>query len=208
VAIVVALCLQHTSAVPALLSIVSTLGGAAAVSQRRPYAILFASGAASGLQLAQSDNPSNLTQNASWIANCQTIGWDISGHNATRADSAVASNANAGKNYRVSANPHVIFDDNWCGRRRHITLFDAMLVPIYYTQVMSQQTMAPNLDLLVCCNRCAVVDERMIAYRNMGTLVRNNFDRDNVPHQANAIPKFHISTSSEINATKKSHRQW
>jgi hypothetical protein len=149
-----------------------------------------------------------LTQNASWIANRQTIGWDISGHNATRADSAVVSNANAGKNYRVSANPHVIFDHNWCGRRRHITLFDAMLVPIYDTQVMSQQTMAPNLDLLVGCNRCAVVDERMIAYRNMGTLVRNNFDRDNVSHQANAIPKFHISTSSEINATKKSHRQW
>jgi hypothetical protein len=164
--------------------------------------------AASGLQLAHSDNPSNLTQNASWIANSQTIGWDISGHNATRADSAVVSNANAGKNYRVSANPHVIFDHNWCGRRRHITLFDAMLVPIYDTQVMSQQTMAPNLDLLVCCNRCAVVDERMIAYRNMGTLVRNNLDRDNVSHQANAIPKFHISTSSEINATKKSHRQW
>ena len=30
----------------------------------------------------------------------------------------------------MRADPHVIFDDNWCGWRRYLTLFDAMLVPI------------------------------------------------------------------------------
>jgi hypothetical protein len=83
-----------------------------------------------GRRLAQGDNPSNLTQHASWIANCQTIGWDISRYNATRANSAVASNADTGKNYGVRANPHVIVDHNWCGRRRHVPMFGAMLVPI------------------------------------------------------------------------------
>jgi len=47
----------------------------------------------------------------------------------------------------------------------------------------------------------------MIAYRDTGTLVRDEFDRDNVSHQANALPKFHISLSPEKNATNKSHRQ-
>ena len=98
--------------------------------------------AASGLQLAHSDNPSNLTQNASWIADRQTIGWDISGHDTTRADSGVASDANSGKDYRVRADPYVIFDDNWCGWRRYLTLFDAMLVPIDDKQVMTQKTVA------------------------------------------------------------------
>jgi hypothetical protein len=93
-----------------------------------------------------------LTHNASRIANRQTIGWDISGHDATRADSGVASNANSGKDYRVRADPHVIFDDNWFGWRRYLTLFDAMLVPIDDTQVMTQQTMAADLDLFVCRN--------------------------------------------------------
>jgi hypothetical protein len=94
-----------------------------------------------------------LPHNASRIANRQTIGWDISGHDATRADSGVASNANSGKDYRVRADPHVIFDDNWCGRRRYLTLFDAMLVPIDDKQVMTQQTVAADVDLFVCRNR-------------------------------------------------------
>jgi len=101
----------------------------------------------------QSAQPVKLTHNASRIANRQTIGWDISGHDATRADSGVASNANSGKDYRVRADPHVIFDDNWCGWRRYLTLFDAMLVPIDDKQVMTQQTVAADLDLFVCRNR-------------------------------------------------------
>jgi hypothetical protein len=105
------------------------------------------------LQSAQSAYPVKLTHNASRIANRQTIGWDISGHDATRADSGVASNANSGKDYRVRADPHVIFDDNWCGRRRYLTLFDAMLVPIDDKQVMTQQTVAADVDLFVCRNR-------------------------------------------------------
>jgi hypothetical protein len=97
--------------------------------------------------------PVKLTHNTSRIANRQTIGWDVSGHDATRADSGVASNANSGKDYRVRADPHVIFDDNWCGWRRYLTLFDAMLVPIDDKQAMTQQTMAADLDLFVCRNR-------------------------------------------------------
>jgi hypothetical protein len=94
-----------------------------------------------------------LAHNTSGIANRQTIGWDISGHDATRADSGVASNANSGKDYRVRADPHVIFDDNWCGWRRYLTLFDAMLVPIDDKQVMTEQTVAADVDLFVCRNR-------------------------------------------------------
>ena len=91
--------------------------------------------------------------NAGWITDRQTISRDISGHDATRADSGVASNANSGKDYRVRADPHVIFDDNWCGWRRYLTLFDAMLVPIDDKQVMTQQTVAADFDLFVCRNR-------------------------------------------------------
>jgi hypothetical protein len=58
----------------------------------------------------------------------------------------------------VCADPYVIFDNSRCGRRRHFTLLEAMLVPIHDEQVLTQQAMAPNLDLLVCCNRYAVVD--------------------------------------------------
>jgi hypothetical protein len=101
----------------------------------------------------QAVQPVKLTNNASRIANRQTIGWDISGHDATRADSGVASDANSRKDYRVRADPHVIFDDNWCGWRHYLTLFDAMLVPIDDKQVMTQQTVAANLDLFVCRNR-------------------------------------------------------
>jgi hypothetical protein len=94
-----------------------------------------------------------LTHHASRIANRQTIGRDISGNNATRADSGVASNANSGEDYRVRADPHVIFDDNWCGWRRYLTLFDAILVPIDDKQVMTQQTVAADADFFVCRNR-------------------------------------------------------
>jgi hypothetical protein len=123
-----------------------------------------------------------MAYNAGRIANRKTISRDVFGHDATRADSGVASNANSGKDYRVRADPHVIFDDNWCSWRRYLTLFDAMLVPIDDKQVMTQQTVAADLDLFVCRNRWAVVNERMIAYRDTGTLVRDEFDRDNVPH--------------------------
>jgi hypothetical protein len=47
----------------------------------------------------------------------------------------------------------VIFDDNWCGWRRYLTLFDTMLVPINDKQVMTQQTVAADFDLFVCRNR-------------------------------------------------------
>lgn len=151
-------------------------------------------------------NSSDATQDASRIADRQTIGWDISGHDTTRADGGVVSNTNSRKYYRVSANPDVIFDYNWCGRR-HLTLFQAMFVSVQDKQVMTQQTMTPDLDLLVCRNRYAVVHERMIAYRNCGTLVRDNLDWDNVPHQAYAIPKFHVTAGFQINAAKKSHRK-
>jgi hypothetical protein len=94
-----------------------------------------------------------LTHNASRTANRHTIGWDISGHDATRADSGVVSNANSGKDCRVRADPHVVFDDNWCGWRRYLTLFDAMLVPIDDKQVVTQQTVAADPDFFVCRNR-------------------------------------------------------
>jgi len=90
-----------------------------------------------------------LTHDASRTANRQTIGWDISGYDATRADSGVASNANSGKDCCVRADPHVIFDDNWCGWRHYLTLFDAMLAPIDDKRVMTQKTVAANLDLFV-----------------------------------------------------------
>lgn len=153
------------------------------------------------------DDPSNLAQNASRIADRQTIGRDISGHNATCADSAVASNANAGKDDRVSTNPYVIFYQHRRGRRRHVTMSEAMLVPVNDPQVMTKQTVAPNLDLLVGSDRCAVVDERVIAYGDVRSLMRDDFDRDNLPDQANAIPKFYIAASGEKNAPEEAHRQ-
>ena len=84
---------------------------------------------------------SNLTQDASRITNRQTIGWDISGDNATRADGAVATNANARKNYHVGANPNAILDQNRCGLR-YLTLLEAILVPINDAQMMTEQTVA------------------------------------------------------------------
>jgi hypothetical protein len=91
-----------------------------------------------------------LTYNASRIANCQTIGWDVPSHDAARTNSGVSSDVDAGEDYYVRADPHMIFDNNWCGWRCHLTLFDAMLVPINNQQVMAQQTVSPNLDLFVC----------------------------------------------------------
>lgn len=151
-----------------------------------------------------SSQSSNLTHDSSWIPNRKAIGWDIFGHDATRANSTIAPNANAGKNYSVCSNPYMIFD---CNRRR-FSLFEAMLVLINDTQVMTQQTMVPNFYLLVCGNRCAVVYKSMVAYRNMRARVRNDLDRDNVPHHANTVSKFHVSTSLEPDTTIKSHRQW
>ena len=71
-----------------------------------------------------------LTYNASRIANYQTIGWDVLSHDAARTDSGVTSDVDAGEDYCVRADPHMIFDNDWCGRRYHLTPFEAMLVPI------------------------------------------------------------------------------
>lgn len=83
-----------------------------------------------------------------------------------------------------------------------------MLVFIQDANVISKQTVAANSNLLVCCNRRAVVDERMIAYRNIGALERDNFDRDSVSHQAHTNSKFYVAARSEVDATLKSYRQW
>jgi hypothetical protein len=120
--------------------------------------------------------------NTSRITNRQTISRDVFSHHTTRADNGVVSNEKAGKDYHARADPHVIFDDNWCGRRRHLTLFHAMLVPVHDKRVMTQQTVAADLDLFVCRNRRAVVNERMIAYRDASTFVRDEFDRDDVAY--------------------------
>jgi hypothetical protein len=72
---------------------------------------------------------------------------------------------------------------------------------------MTQQTVAADLDLLICGNRRTVVNERMITYGDMGPLVSDDFDRNNVPHQANAIPKFYVPVSPEMNPSIKSYRQ-
>jgi hypothetical protein len=93
-----------------------------------------------------------LAHDASWIANRQTIGWNISGYYATRADNGVVSNGDAGKDDHVRADPHVILNGNVCGRRRDLTLFHAMLVPVHDKRVMTQQTVAADLDLFVCRN--------------------------------------------------------
>jgi len=64
--------------------------------------------------------------------------WNISRHHAASAYGAVVSNGDARKNYRVRANPHVIFNDNRCGRWRNVSLFEAMLVPIDDAQVVTK----------------------------------------------------------------------
>jgi hypothetical protein len=128
----------------------------------------------------QSAQPVKLTHNASRIANRQTIGWDIFGHYTTRADNGVVSNENAGKDYHTRADPHVIFDDYLCRWRHYLTLVHAMLVPVYDKRVMTQQTVAADLDLFVCRNRRAVIDERVIAYRYASAFVRNEFKGDDV----------------------------
>jgi hypothetical protein len=67
-------------------------------------------------------------------------------------------------------------------------------------------TAAPNADLLGCGDRYAVVDEGMIAYRNMRSFMGDDFDRHNGADQTDATSEFHISTSP--NAPVKSHGQW
>ena len=91
--------------------------------------------------------------NTSRITNRQTIGRDVFSHHTTRADNGVVSDAKAGKDYRARADPHVIFDDNWCGWWHHLTLFDTMLVSVQDKRVMTQQTVAADFDLVVCRNR-------------------------------------------------------
>ena len=120
--------------------------------------------------------------NMSRITNRQTISWDVFSHHTTRANNGAVSDAKAGKDYHVRADPDVIFDGNWCRWRRHLTLFYTMLVPVYDKRMMTQQTMAADLDLFVCRNRCAVVNKGMIAYRDASTFVGDEFDRDDVAH--------------------------
>jgi hypothetical protein len=105
----------------------------------------------------------NSTKDAGRIAGRYAIRWNISRHHASCAYCAVASNGNAGKNYSVCADPRMIFDDNRRGRWRHLSLFYTVLVPIH--------KVATNADFLVGRDRHPVVDERMIANRNMRTLV-------------------------------------
>lgn len=113
----------------------------------------------------------NSTKDAGRIAGRYAIRWNISRHHASCAYCAVASNGNAGKNYSVCADPRMIFDDNRRGRWRHLSLFYTVLVPIHNPQVVAKQTVATNADFLVGRDRHPVVDERMIANRNMRTLV-------------------------------------
>jgi len=54
---------------------------------------------------------------------------------------------------RVSRDPNVIFDDNWYGRRRYLTLLDALLVLIDDKRLVTQQTVAADFDLFVRRNR-------------------------------------------------------
>jgi hypothetical protein len=117
------------------------------------------------------------------------------------------SYGNARQNYRVRADPHVILNDNRSGRLRQFSSFDAVFVSIDDAQVMTKQTVAPDADVLICCNRCAVVDERMISNRNTRAFVGYNFDWRHVPYQGDSISKLHVTTWSEINSTKKSHGQ-
>ena len=78
--------------------------------------------------------------NTSGIANRETIGRDVFGHHTTRADNGVMSNEYAGKDYHTRADPHVIFDSHLCGRWHHLTVFNAMLVPVYDERVMTEQS--------------------------------------------------------------------
>jgi hypothetical protein len=59
-------------------------------------------------------------------------------------------------------------------------VFHAMLVPVHYKRVMTQQAVAADPNFFVCRNRRAVIDERVIAYRYASILVTNEFDRDDV----------------------------
>jgi hypothetical protein len=102
----------------------------------------------------------------------------------------------------------VIFNnDRRCGRSQ-LALFHAMLVPVHDERVMTQQTMAADFDMLVCRNRRAVVDESMIAYRDTSTRVTDEFKRNNVSDQGQALAKFHLAGTFETNATDKPYRKW
>ena len=48
----------------------------------------------------------------------------------------------------MGTNPHVILDQNRCGRRRYLTLLEAILVPINDAKVMTEQTVAAEFSLL------------------------------------------------------------
>jgi hypothetical protein len=130
--------------------------------------------------VARHPGSSKSAHDTSRITNRQTIGRDVFSHYTTRADNGVVSNENAGKDYHTRADPHVIFDDYLCRWRHHLTLVHAMLVPVHDKRVMTQQTVAADLDLFVCRNRRAVIDERVIAYRYASAFVRNEFKGDDV----------------------------
>ena len=77
----------------------------------------------------------------------------------------------------MGANPHVILDQNRCGRRRYLTLLEAILVPINDAKVMTEQTVAAHSHFSVRSDRRAVVDEGVLTYRNMRTFMGHDFDR-------------------------------
>ena len=91
-----------------------------------------------------------LAHNTSRIANRQTVGRDILGHHATRADNGVVADGKAGKDDHARADPHVVFNCNWRRWRHRVTPFDAMLVVVEDKRVMTQQAVAADFDQFVC----------------------------------------------------------
>ena len=65
----------------------------------------------------------------------------------------MVSNGNAGKDDNTRADPHVVFDRDLCRGWRRLTPFDAVLVPVHYERVMTQETVAADLDVFVGRNR-------------------------------------------------------
>jgi len=101
----------------------------------------------------------------------------------------------------------MILDHNRRGQRRCFALLQAVLVFIGDLQVMTEKTVASDADLSVCRDRRSVVDEGVIAYRDMRSFMGHDLDRHDGADQANTSSEFYIAASPKMNAAVETYRK-
>jgi hypothetical protein len=127
------------------------------------------------------------------IADRDAIRWNAFGDNAACTYSAITADADAWKDYHVGADPDVILDDYRLGRGDSFPLFDAVLVAVHDTQVITKQAVTAYGNVFVGDDRCTVIDKGAITDVDLRSLVSEDFHRDDVGHDADGFPEPNCS---------------